>query len=98
MKFFNAFPSRTYMAKINSEEYYTIIISFLLIFSFFVENYLFNKKIKSIKVALCTVGKKDNFYARQFMDYYIKLGVEHMFIYDNNEAFNEKLEEVIDSK
>ena len=32
------------------------------------------------------------------MDYYIKLGVEHMFIYDNNEAFNEKLEEVIDSK
>lgn len=56
-----------------------------------------NKK-KNIKVALCTMGKKENLYAGEFMEYYMKLGVDHMFIYDNNDPLSEKIEDVLDTK
>ena len=52
----------------------------------------------NIKVALCTMGKKENLYAREFFDYYINLGVDHLFIYDNNEPFSEKIQDVLDNK
>jgi len=57
-----------------------------------------NYKNKNIKVALCTMGKKENLYAREFMNYYMNLGVDHMFIYDNNFPLTEKIEDVLDKK
>ena len=60
----------------------------------------FQNQLKSDKnnlnIALCTMGKKENLYAKEFLEYYIKLGVDHMFIYDNNDPFTEKIEDVID--
>ena len=44
------------------------------------------------------MGKKENLYAREFFDYYITLGVDHLFIYDNNEPFSEKIQDVLDNK
>ena len=44
------------------------------------------------------MGKKENLYAREFFDYYINLGVDHLFIYDNNEPFSEKIQDVLDNK
>ena len=83
----------------NLIKYYKIIICYLLFFSYFRKNYLYNKKIiRLIKVALCTMGRKENLYASQFMDYYMKMGVDHIFIYDNNEPFTEKIEDVMDIK
>ena len=44
------------------------------------------------------MGKKENLYAKEFMEYYMKLGVDHIFIYDNNEPFTEKIKDVLDLK
>jgi hypothetical protein len=57
-------------------------------------------KIKSnfannIKVALCTMGKKENLYIKEFIDYYIKLGIDHIFIYDDNDPNTEKMSDII---
>lgn len=80
-------------------EYYKILIIFFFIFCYFEKfnNYIYSKK-NLINIALCTMGKKENLYAKQFIEYYIKLGVDHLFIYDNNEPFTEKIEDVVDKK
>ena len=80
-----------------------VILKISLVFIFIVclsSKYNNNNIIKkdNIKIALCTMGKKENLYAREFMDYYIKLGVDHMFIYDNNDPLTEKIEDVLDKK
>ena len=50
---------------------------------------------KNIKLALCTMGKKENLYVEQFIDYYIKLGIDHIFIYDDNDNNTEKISDCI---
>ena len=37
-------------------------------------------KSNNLKIALCTMGKKENLYVKEFIDYYIKLGINHIFI------------------
>ena len=49
----------------------------------------FNKK--DLKIALCTMGKKENLYSKEFIEYYIKLGINHIFIYDHNEPNTENI-------
>ena len=44
------------------------------------------------------MGKKENLYAKEFMDYYMKLGVDHMFIYDNNDPYTEKIKDMLNKK
>ena len=53
---------------------------------------------KSIKVALCTMGKEENLYVEQFIEYYINLGIDHFFIYDDNDEDSEKISERIHDK
>ena len=55
----------------------------------------FNNKIK---ISLCTMGRKENLYVKEFVDYYIKLGIDHIFIYDDNEQNTEKISDVLGSK
>ena len=47
------------------------------------------------KFALCTIGKLENLYARDFALYYLELGVDKIYIYDNNEINGEKFEDVL---
>ena len=44
------------------------------------------------------MGKKENLYAKEFMEYYISLGVKHIFIYDNNDPFTERIKDVLNKK
>jgi hypothetical protein len=44
------------------------------------------------------VGRKENLYIKEFVDYYIKLGIDHIFIYDDNEPNTEKFSDVLGSK
>ena len=46
-------------------------------------------------VGICTLGKKENLYAKEFVEYYLKLGIKKIIIYDNNEIDGEKFEEVL---
>ena len=52
-------------------------------------------EIKNVKVCICTLGKKENLYIREFIDYYKNYKVDKIFIYDNNEPNGEKFEDII---
>ena len=44
---------------------------------------------------MCIIGKKENLYAKEFVNYYKNLGYNHIFIYDNNDVNDEKFEDVL---
>ena len=53
------------------------------------------KILNKFKVCLCTIGKKENLYAREFVEYYKNIGINKIFIYDNNEKNDEKFDIVL---
>ena len=55
----------------------------------------YEKEFRNYTIAVCTMGKLENLYINEFIDYYIKLGVNHIFIYDNNEPNTEKISDVV---
>ena len=60
------------------------------------EQYIKEKQIiESLKVCICTIGKLENLYIREFVQHYKKYGVDKIFLYDNNNIDGEKFEEVI---
>ena len=63
----------------------------LTILYFFLKNN--RKKIPTI--CLCTLGKRENLYAKEFINYYKKLGYTHIYLYDNNDVDGEKFEDVL---
>ena len=71
------------------------IINILFFVIFILRTSFINNK-KQIKIALCTMGKRENLYAKEFIDYYIKLGIDSIFIYDDNNLDSEKISDVID--
>ena len=50
---------------------------------------------KKSKVCLCTLGKEENKYAREFVEHYKKYGIDKIIIYDNNDLNGEKFETVL---
>ena len=57
----------------------------------------FNKSknnISNTKVGLCLICKNENLYIKEFIDHYKSLGYDHIFIYDNNDFNEEKLEDI----
>ena len=51
--------------------------------------------INNIKICLFTPGKQENKYIREFIQFYEKMGVDKIYLYDNNNIDGEKFEEVI---
>jgi ABC-type branched-subunit amino acid transport system substrate-binding protein len=47
------------------------------------------------KVALCAIAKNENLYIREWVNWYKKLGVSKIFLYDNNDIDGEHFEDVI---
>ena len=77
---------------------YFIKINFILLFitSLFIKTRTIKiKKNKDIKVCICTIAKKENRYIREFVEYYRKIGVDKIFLYDNNKIDDENFESVI---
>ena len=58
-------------------------------------NIVKEENISSTKVCMCAIGKKENPYAKEFVNYYKNLGYNHIFIYDNNDVNDEKFEDVL---
>jgi hypothetical protein len=80
------------------------IMMILILISFFINfemNYMIENKIiknyiiKNTKVCICTPVKKENRYIKEYVEHYIKYGVDKIFLYDNNELNGERLEDVI---
>ena len=50
----------------------------------------------NLKTAIMCIAKMENTYIRDFVEYYRRLGITHIFIFDNNDTDGERFEEVID--
>lgn len=77
------------------------LVFLLLFLSFIIINnkkYFFSEN-KIISVCLCTLGKEENKYVREYINHYLEYGVNKIFIYDNNdingESFNNVIEDYI---
>ena len=67
-------------------------ITLLLLF------FLFYQKFKNqirIKAAICLVAKQENRYINEFVEYYRKLKIKKIFLYDNNDINGERFEEIL---
>ena len=64
---------------------------------FYNKKYIINKyPIKKNKgICLCTLGKNENLYAREFIEYYYLLGFDKIVIFDNNDLNDENFENVL---
>ena len=58
-------------------------------------NIILKNDILDLKVCLCTPGKKENKYIKDFVQFYKNIGVDKIFLYDNNDEYGEKFDEVI---
>ena len=70
----------------------TILLLFDLIFLFII--IIITIEFKT-KICICTLGKEENKYTREFVEYYKKIGVDKIYLYDNNQKNGEKFDEVI---
>jgi hypothetical protein len=56
----------------------------------------FNKMgIGDLKTLICCIGKNENKYVREYVEWYKHIGVTHIRIYDNNDIDGEHFDEVI---
>ena len=59
-------------------------------------NFSYNKvNNQNTKVCICTAGKKENNYIKEYADHYKSLGVDKIFLYDNNDINGENFESVL---
>ena len=49
----------------------------------------------NLKVCICTLGKDENRYITEFVEYYKEYGVDKIYLYDNNDIDGERFENVI---
>lgn len=69
-----------------------ISLIYLMISSLYIPK---KKNDINLKVCICTIGKKENKYIREFVEYYQKLGVDKIYLYDNNDEKDEYFEDII---
>ena len=48
-----------------------------------------------MEVALCAIGRMENLYAREWVEHHLRIGFDHIFIYDNNQRGEEHFESVL---
>lgn len=106
-KLFKVFKYKNYFRffitnqKIFSQEYFIkrivkkikIIICCFILFWILILN-----KKTNIRIALCTMGKNENLYVKEFINYYLKLGIDKIIIYDDYDFNSEKISDMIDSQ
>ena len=56
------------------------------------------EKANNLKIAVCTMGKSENLYVKEYIDYYVKLGIDHLFIYDDNDQNTERISDEVEPK
>ena len=71
------------------------IFFILLLTIIFTLNNIYEIKLKQLKICLCSIGKKENLYVKEFIQHYIKLGYNKIFIYDHNDIDDERFEDII---
>ena len=67
-------------------------------FYFFIIIFIFLKIFKllsKLKVLICTIGKNENKYIKEFVKHYEKLKITKIIIYDNNDINGENFENIL---
>jgi hypothetical protein len=54
-----------------------------------------HKQANEIKTLICCIGKNENRYIREYVDWYKRLGVTNICLYDNNDVDGEHFEDII---
>lgn len=57
-------------------------------------NYPIQQQKKGILI--CSIGKKENLYIREYVDYYYLLGVDKIIIFDNNDINDERFDYILE--
>lgn len=86
--------------KVKKEKNISNIYFFKLIcfISYLLLNLYFKQiKAKEIKVCLCSPGKSENKYIKEFVEYYKNYGVDKIFLYDNNDLDGEFFQQEINN-
>jgi hypothetical protein len=53
------------------------------------------QKLKQLKICICTCGKQENRYIKEYIEYYKKYGIDKIILYDNNNLNDENFEDII---
>ena len=73
-----------------------IFTLYVYIFNYSFRTELFREfRISNLKVCICTLGKNENRYINEFVEYYKNYGVDKIYLYDNNDINGERFEDVI---
>lgn len=86
--------------KIISKHKKLLLILFLSLFKELFKLVIKIKNAKNInkneiKICVCTVGKQENNYIKEFIEYYKNYGVDKIFLYDNNNINGESFDDII---
>jgi hypothetical protein len=46
-------------------------------------------------ICICSIGKNENLYVKEFIEYYLTLGIKKIIIYDNNDINGENFKDII---
>lgn len=60
-----------------------------------IENMFFGQDDKELKVLLCCIGRLENMYIREYVEYYKSIGFTNICLYDNNRDGEDDFHEVI---
>ena len=78
--------------------YYIICFKKILLITFLFNLYiLFYNYKKYLKICICTLGKNENLYIKEFVEFYKNYSVDKIFLYDNNDINGERFEKVINN-
>ena len=74
-----------------------IIVPIKILLNFFIIFIIYFTTKKPLRLAICTMARKENLYIKEYVDYYLNLGFDHIFIFDDNELGVENISDVIDN-
>ena len=81
----------------NSQTISKSILFFLILY--IINYYILIKSniiyFNNIKVCICTLGKNENKYINEFVEYYKNYGIDKIYLYDNNDIDGEHFEDKI---
>ena len=56
---------------------------------------IFKSNTDLLKICICTFAKNQNLYINEFVEFYQKIGINKIFLYDNNDENGEKFDDIL---